>query len=147
MENPTSVNLVPGITSVKSFPLYAQIAQSTRCQFHNLLCVLYVRKVTRGEIIPAPNVLVIKWETEFLAQHVQQDQCHSTPIKKLAGVRRVTDGNGVPAMKDPVKVAQQTSIKTKNREHVYNVLMKPPPCLSLKTAGVQLDCLGMDRAV
>ena len=60
MEDPANATLVPGITSVETFPLYALNAQSTRCQSLNLQCVLHVLKVTRGKIIPALNALALK---------------------------------------------------------------------------------------
>ena len=80
MEDPASVTLVPGIISVESFPLYALDAQSTWYPSLNQMNVLHVLRGIPGKTIPALNALVIKWEMELLAQHVQQGQCHSTPM-------------------------------------------------------------------
>ena len=80
MEDPASATLVPGIISVEIFPLYAPNAQSIQYPSPNLLRVLHALRALPGKTIPALNALVIKWETELLAEHVQQDQCHSTPM-------------------------------------------------------------------
>ena len=77
---------------------------------------------------------------------VLKDHCHST-MDKFAAVRRDTDGNGALVKVGPAKHVQLISTKTRNRVPAYDVHMKPPPYLSLKTAGVRVDYPGMERAV
>ena len=81
---------------------------------------------------------------------VQLDQSQSTADKSVV-VIRATDGNGaltwMTAVLDLAEHVPQTSTKTKPMVPAYDVLKKLPPFLSLKTASVQLNCLGMERAV
>ena len=56
-------------------------------------------------------------------------------------------GNGRPVKMGPAKHVQLTFTKTESKAHAKDVLKKPPPYLSLKTASVGVECLGMERVV
>ena len=141
-----SVNHVPKTDSVG---ISLKVAPSVQCsQFLSLdlLSALPVLKDTLGKATIALSAQITTLETELLAVFAQRDQSHSA-AKKFAAVKKDTAGNGRPAKMGPAKHVQLTFTKTESKALAKDVLKKPPPYLSLKTAFVGVDCLGMERAV
>ena len=124
----------------------APIVQSSQFLSPDLLSALHVLKDTLGRTTPALNAQMTTLETELLAVFVQKDHNHSA-TKTFAAVTKGMAGNGRLAKMGPARHVRLTFTKTENKVHAYDVLRKLLPYLSLNTASVRVDCLGMERAV
>ena len=141
-----SANHVPKTVSAAISQQSASSVQSSQFLSLDLLSALHVLEGTPGKTTPALNAQMTTLETELLVVFVQKDHNHSA-TKKFAAVTKVMAGNGRSAKMGPARHVQLTFTKTENKVRAHDVLRKPPPNLSLNTASVRVDCLGMERAV
>ena len=140
------VNHVPKTDQVEISPKVASSVQSSQFLSLDLLGALHVLKDTPGKTTFALNAQITTLETELLVVFAQRVQNHSA-TKKFAAATKGMAGNGRSAKMGPARHVQLTFTKTENKVRAHDVLRKPPPNLSLNTASVRVDCLGMERAV